>query len=491
MIKKLQWLLPQNLKDLGASGGLKARAARGSLWLGAGTGIEQALRLLRNMILARLLVPEAFGAMAIVLAVSALFESFTDVGIELSVIQNPRGEEPQYLNGAWWLSVSRAATLYGLVFFAAPWVARFYHNPELVPLMRVAFLSTLLNGALSPRAYVAHKRMDFKRWVTINQGGAIFGIVTGVVLAFTLRNIWALVLGFTGEAAARCLLSFFVCPFRPGFAIHHQSLQHLFRFARGVAGLPLLTFIFMRADVFVIGKVCSAAELGLYSMASGLAQMPFDVIARLMGQIAGPAFSEMQSDPARLRSALLKVTSAMVLLVFPLVFYVALYGKDLLLVVYGRTYARAAIPFAILFGTAVLRGISVPVISLYFMIGRPELHRYFTVIRTILILTLIYPATKWYGLTGAAVAGLFSMGIGYAFQIARLQGVIGLDLRRYGRTLARASAISLAVAAVWVATYRTLPFGPLTQIAIGAVGCLLGYALAFFLRVRSKAVFQF
>ncbi len=491
MIKKFESLIPQNLKKLVTGGGLRARAARGGMWLGAATGAEQAMRFLRNMVLARLLAPEVFGAIAIVLAINTLLESFTDVGIETSIIQNPRGEEPTYLNAAWWLSVARASGIYALGFLGAPLLAAFYNNPELVPLARVAFLGTILNGAMSPQAYVTQKKMDFKRWVAIYQGGGIFGILTTVILAFTIRNIWAIAIGFTVEAAARCILSHAICPYRPGFTFDRESSQALFKFGRGMCGLPILTFAFMQADIFVIGKVCSAADLGIYSMAMGLAQMPFNLVGKLIAQITNPALSEIQKDPARTKNTLLKATSAIALLTFPLALFVVLYGKDLLLVAYGSPYAKGAIPLAILFCSSVLKMISVPVISLYFMIGRPGLHRLFTGVRALLMILLIYPAVKWYGLTGAAVAGLLSMVVGYAFQVARLRGVIGLDLRQYSRVFVRASGVSLAVAAVWVATYRTLSFGPLTRVAIGAVGCLLGYALTFFLRRRSSTVFQF
>ena len=105
---------------------LKERAVRGGAWLGAGTGIEQGLRFLRNIILTRLLAPEAFGLMAIVLALNTAFESFTDVGIKQAIVQNPRGQTREYLNGAWWFSCIRAVVLYGLAFWSAPFLERFY-----------------------------------------------------------------------------------------------------------------------------------------------------------------------------------------------------------------------------------------------------------------------------------------------------------------------------------------------------------------------------
>ena len=145
--------LTKHIKQLKISTSVKARAARGGIWIGIGSSMEQVFRLIRNMILTRILAPEAFGLMAIVMAVNAAFESFTQVGIQEAIIQNPRGKEKTYLNGAWWFASVRAAILYGVVFLAAPWIAQFYNNPELTSLMRVAFIGLFFNSIWNaPRA---------------------------------------------------------------------------------------------------------------------------------------------------------------------------------------------------------------------------------------------------------------------------------------------------------------------------------------------------
>ena len=93
----------------------------------------------------------------------------------------------------------------------------------------------------------------------------------------------------------------------------------------------------------------------------------------------------------------------------------------MLQVVYGGAYSKAAVPFTMLFTIAMVRMLSVPVISSYYMIARPELNRRFTVVRTVLMIALVYPATKWYGLAGAAGAGLIAMTLHmyYRFSDAR------------------------------------------------------------------------
>jgi O-antigen/teichoic acid export membrane protein len=469
---------------------LKIKAMRGSFWLGAGSVMEQGLRFLRNMFLARLLAPEAFGIMAIVLAVNQAFETFAEIGIQTAIIHNSKGQERTYLNSAWWLAMGRATALYILAYLGAPWIAHFYHNPELVSLIRAAFLGVLFRGATSPGIYVAVKQMRFKPWVMAQYGGGPLGIAMTVLLAYLMRDVWALVIGFTLEAAVRCALSYCVCPFRPGLRFDRAHWQALLKYTSGIAGLPVLTFIFMRADIFVIGKLCPTAELGLYSMAAAIAHIPFQFLGAIIAPVAMPAFAEIQTDKARIHATLLKVTAMIAFATVPLLVCAALYGRDLLALAYGSPYAEVAGPFTIILGTSVLQTICVPIVTLYLAIGRPALHRLFVAIRTILILLLIYPAVKNFGLLGAAAAGLAAMALGYLVQIIWMRKLIGFDIRRYGAIFLQALGVSGCIVALWLITRGLVPARPFFNLLPGAVGCLLAYGLSLKIFLQSKTRFS-
>lgn len=484
LVEKLRGSLLERVRGLVLGSSLEARSTLSGVWVGGGLIVEQVTRFVRNMILTRLLAPELFGVMAIVLAVNTFFESVTDLGIDVAVIQNARSERQTYLNATWFLSFARALALYLLVFVAAPWGARFYGQPSLVMLTRVTFLSVLFRGAMSPGAYLARKKMDFKRLMFINQGAGICATVTVIVLALFIKSVWALAIGVTLEAGARCVFSFIFCPFWPRATMDKQSMRELYSFSRRMFGVPIMTFLFMRADVFVIGKVLPPLELGIYTMAAVLGQMAFSFFGNLISQVIDPAFAEIQTDHPRVRHLLLKTTSAIAVLALPAIAYITFYGGEILRVVYGSAYARAAVPFAVLFVVAMLRVLTVPLMGLYFMLGRPELNRVFTMVRTALMIVLIYPAVKSYGITGAAVTGLFAMTVSYALQVFRLRDIIGLDLGQYNRSLWTALPVCLAVALVWMAARGIGTLGPVAQAAIGAASCIVGYAVFLLPRLK-------
>lgn len=464
-------------KKFGDKDSLINKVLAGSVWLGIGSGFEQGLRFLRNIILVRILAPEIFGTMAIVLAIKMGIETISEVGVKKAIIQHAQGDERTYLNGAWFLAFGRAIWLFLLAYISAPWVAHFYSNPELTPLIKVTFLSVVFDGVISSRAYVAVKQMKFKQWAIIFNGGGAIGVLTTLLLAFFHQNVWALVIGIIAESAARCFFSYIIFPFYPQFKFNKQYTKDLFKFTRGVFGLGFFYFIYMRADIFVLGKFCSPVELGLYTMAISLAQIPFQFITALMDQMAMPVFSEMQSQKERINRAIVKVTSIIAYLCFPMLFFVVVHGKEVLTLVYGSPYAKVAAPFALIFASWLFRFCSIPLAQLYFALGHPELHRLFTAIRTIAIICLIYPAVKWFGLVGAASAGLVSMLIGYIFQLVRLKEITQLDLKKYGAIFLKAISISLCVLITWALTHNFFPSQTLLNMLPGAIGCLLAYSL--------------
>jgi lipopolysaccharide exporter len=470
---------------------LPAKLLRGGAWLGAGNASEQGLRFARNIIMARLLAPEAFGLMAIALSVCSLFQVLTGLGIKESVVQNPRGAERAYLNGAWWLAAMRGVGLYLMAMAAAPWIARFYESPELKQILHVAFVGVLAQGAMSAGAFVAIKQMRYSRWVIIQSGGSAIGIVAAVVLATQMRDVWALVIGYATEGVARCVLSYLICPFRPGFRFEAGHLKALFRFAGGMFGLPLLLLVYTEGSVFTVGKLCNKQDLGVYAMALTLARIP-SMLGGFLVDLLMPAFADIQHDLRRVNQSLLKVTAVIVLLAFPAVFFVAIFGRDLLTLVYGARYAEGGLPLAFLFANEVMILCGMPMATMYLAIGQPALLRRFSLIRAVMMAALIWPATRVVGLTGAALAPLVAMSTAYAFQLFKMRSVTGLNLRAYSGLCLRGLAVSLPMAVLWFLIGPVLKAAtPRGAVAAVAVASGIVWLASAFLVQRSGALRQY
>jgi lipopolysaccharide exporter len=466
--------------------GLRAKVVRGGTWLGAGSAAEQVARFARNMILTRILAPNAFGAMAIVMSCSSIIGTLTDVGQRAAVIQNPRGREKAYLNAGWWMGMGRAVCMYGIIFVAAPFVGHFYGNAELCGLLRVALLSTLFEGAMSPRSILPEKNMKFGRWMVISNGGAICGVITTVILSFYIRDVWALAIGSCSENFFRCLLSYILCPGLPSLGWDRHVVRELYKFSRAVVGLSFLNLIFSRTDIFVMGKLYSTTTLGLYTMGVMLVQTPSSFLTKMMGQILFPSFAHVQDDKDRINRILIETTSWMILLGLPWVVAIYLCYQSLLTVIYGARYIAAAGPLAVAAIVVFLNVLNAAITCVFNGIGLPALHRRAVAASAVVMLIAIYPACRLLGVVGGQVSALLAIILSYILQVVRMRGLTGLDLLRYGKAFVPAALGSLGMLGL-VLGGRSLGLapGPIADIALCTGCCLIAYAICTFVHLRS------
>jgi O-antigen/teichoic acid export membrane protein len=344
----------------------------------------------------------------------------------------------------------------------------------------ISFVAILFNGAVSTRAFIALKKMRYVRWVTIMQGSALGGVCVTLALVWLLRDLRALVYGYIAEAVFRFALSFFVCPFKPGFEFEKTQTGELFRFAGGMAGVPFLTFLFLQADIFVLGKIVNKHDLGLYGMAGSLAAAPAVLISIFINPILMPAFAQIRDQFNRINIALIKATRAMSLVGFSLCAWVVLFGPYIMRITYGPAYEAAGSVLAILFCATVLRTMASPIPAIYLGIGQPALNRIFAAIRTGLMVLIVYPSVLLFGLKGAASAGALSMVIAWIFQVRQMVVLTKLDIKKYSLSVAAGLAGAAVVGGVGYLVRATLGSTLLTLCGVGmlsAAAAVLGVAL--------------
>jgi lipopolysaccharide exporter len=483
-LQSLKAKLPSGL----SSDGLKARVFRGGIWLGAGSMTEQVFRFTRNMILARLLAPEAFGIMAIINSTSAIIQCLTEVGVKEGLIQNPNGDKEEYAGAAWWLAFGRSLLIYVVLFAAAPFLARFYHNADLRGLFRVATLGVIFEGSMSTAAYVALKHMKFSRWAIVNHGGAIVGVLTALGLSYFIRDVWALAIGLLVESVGRFIFSYIVCPYLPPISWNGHAMRDLLHFSRGVFGMPLLNLIFMRADVFVLGKLYSSTDLGLYAMAIYLVQTPTVFIINVLAQTLMPTFAHVQQEPERVNRILLQITSVIFIVGMPGLIFLIFSGHSVLTLVYGQRYGAGSMAMVLAAGVALLNIANNQITSVFYASGAPQLHRRCVAVMAVLIVVLIYPFVRIFGMFGGQVAALICIIAGYLFQIERIRHLTGLKLADYRKSVMLGSVISLSGAAVYLAaTWIGSSTRPIPNILLGGLGCLLTYLIAYSIVMRGRS----
>ena len=271
---------------------LRALALRGAAWTLAGYGLSQVLRLGGNLVLARLLFPDAFGLMALVFMVLQGLQMFSDVGIAPSIVQNRRGEDAAFLKTAWTIQAVRGLVLCLACAALAPLVAQFYGQPALNLLLSIAGLTALLAGFESTAIPLANRRMAVRSLTVLELGAQILSLAVMVIWAWQAPSVWPLLGGALVYSAVRLTGSFFVLPNVPvGLRWDRTAARELFHFGRWVFVSTLLTFLVTQGDRMLFGKLLSLSELGVYSIAAMLALLPKQIVTRIEGAVLFPTYS--------------------------------------------------------------------------------------------------------------------------------------------------------------------------------------------------------
>lgn len=275
---------------------LNRAAKRGALLSIAGYGASQMIRLAGNLVLWRLLHPEAFGLMAIVNVFMQGLHMFSDVGIGPSIIQNKRGDEPDYLNTAWTIQVVRGFLLFLAAGLAAVPLARFYGQPELASLIPVVAFGAIFAGFNSTRLMTATRHIALGRLTVIDLCSQISGLLVMVAVAYAYRSIWALVVGGVVSGFLKMVLSHAVLPgIKNRLRWDRDSALVLLRFGRWIFLSTLLGFAVEQSDRLIFGKLVPMSLLGVYSIALMWASLPSQVLSNVFNSVLFPLLSRVHN----------------------------------------------------------------------------------------------------------------------------------------------------------------------------------------------------
>jgi O-antigen/teichoic acid export membrane protein len=256
--------------------------------------IVQVLRMVGQIILTRLVPQEAFGLMAIVYTFRGMIDLFSDIGIGPSIIQNPRGDDPRFLDTAWTLQLGRGIGLFLFATACAVPMASFYGHPEIVWLIPAASVAGLIAGVRSTKAAIAERHLILGWLSAIEVIAQVAALIVMVIWALVSPSVWALVFGGLVGASVDVGLGHLVLRgynAKPGW--DKAALASLMHFGKWVFLSTMLTFAVNEADRLVFGKLISLAELGVYNVALTIASIPMAAMHSLASRVIFPLFSRV------------------------------------------------------------------------------------------------------------------------------------------------------------------------------------------------------
>ncbi|HEY8706669.1 MAG TPA: oligosaccharide flippase family protein, partial [Burkholderiaceae bacterium] len=288
-----------------AVGSLRRRVMRSGGITATGYAANQVLRFASNLILTRLLFPEAFGIMAIMQTVVVGVTMLSDVGVAQSVVRHARGAEPSFLNTAWTIQIAKGALMAIALWAASGPVARAYHQPMLEGMMPWAALAALVGGFASTKVALANRNVETLHITLVNFGALATGIVATMLFAWHNPTPYALVWGNLCATIASVVASHaFLHGPSNRLAWDRAVALSILSFGGWVMLSSAVGYMTGEGNKLVVASLIDIRLLGLFGLASTLSVAISQAVGRMSSQVLFGAYSELfRIDRSRLSRA--------------------------------------------------------------------------------------------------------------------------------------------------------------------------------------------
>jgi len=328
-------------------GDLKEKTVFGMMWGAIGKVGTLTINFITNLVLARLLMPEDFGAIAMLAIFLAVSSTFIQGGLGSALVQKKNPDHIDYSTVFYW-NLTVAALLYLIIFVSAPFIADYYALPLVKPLLRVQSVVLLIQSFSFVQYTQLQKQMNFKALAIRNLAAALAGTLVAIPLALKGFGPWSLVASAIIASVVNVLLLWKMSSWRPAWEFSFTSLKTLFSFGGLILLSSLAETLYTNLQGLIIGKRCSAGDLGYFSQAKKLEEIPVMGLSQIVNDVTFPAFASLQDDQERLLVGVRKSTKALSFLNFPMMILLMIIAQPLIYLLYGSKWEPSAPYFQIL-----------------------------------------------------------------------------------------------------------------------------------------------
>ena len=310
-----------------------------------------------GVVMARVLTPEDFGAVAVALVVWEMIALLGGLGLTAKLIQQQEYID-EYANAAFWLNVLSAAAIAAVALSVAPVAAAFYNNPVGERIIQVLALGFFLSAIGTTHDTLLSKKMAFKTMSAVDVGLIVLRDIIAVAMVLSGCGLWSLVLPDLFVRPVRIAILWKLVPWRPQWRLGTEYWRDIFNYGKFVFGKTVLIYLNINGDFLVIGKVMGAASLGLYKFAYNLANWPVQNIVRVCSRVTFPAFAQIQTDVQAMQRLYLKFQESLSVVVFPCLFGLLAVSDLLIPLVYGEKWSPAILPLKIIIAFTTVRSLA-------------------------------------------------------------------------------------------------------------------------------------
>jgi O-antigen/teichoic acid export membrane protein len=380
---------------------IRSRMARGAVWMVLFKVLERSLGLISMLILARLLLPEDFGLVAMATSLVALLELFSAFGLDTALVQR-NDATPAHFNSAWTLNVFAGGAIAILMLLLAWPAAYFYREPRVTAVICALAIAAAVQGFENVGVVMFRKDMRFDREFRFLLTKKLIAFSVTVPLAFLWRNYWALVVGTIVGRLSGVVLSYLLQSFRPRFSL--AAAPDLMHFSKWLMMQNGLSFLKERSSDFIIGRFAGPHPLGVFSVSAEISNMPGTELVAPINRAILPGYVKLAHDLPALRREYLSVMGMISLIAVPAVAGFAACAPFLVLLVLGPKWLEAANLIKILAFFGITQVLQSNAYAAFLAIGKPQIFAQVNAIHVVILLTLLLVLTPLFGIQGSAWA---------------------------------------------------------------------------------------
>lgn len=383
--------------------GLANKLASGAAWMIIARFATRAIGIVSTLILARVLMPEDFGLVAMATSLVALIELLRAFGFDTALIQNQSASRDHY-DTAWTFNA-----LFGLgaaiaVCLLAGPAADFYKEDRVMPVMWVLAIGIAMQGFENVGIVDFRKYLQFDRDFLFALGSKVAAFVATVGVAIWLRSYWALVIGVLFGRFWSLGASYWMHPYRPRFSL--AARRELIGFSKWLLLNNTLLYLKSRASDFVIGSVSGARSLGLFNMSYEISNLPTTEIVMPINRAVFSGYAQIAGDRGRLRTGFINVIAVIGAFAVPAGLGIAATSPLLVPLALGPRWLDAIPLIQVLSIYGVLIALQTNTLYVYIALGEPRTASLLNGLHVLLLVPSLIFATRLDGAVGAAWACL-------------------------------------------------------------------------------------
>lgn len=290
----------------------------GMIWRFGEKITAQLVSFIVSIVLARILMPDDYGIVAIVNVFIVIAEIFVTSGLGTSLIQKKNADDNDF-STIFWCNIALSILLYIIVFFASPVIASFYDIPLLTPVLRVFSIRLPISAINSIQNAYVSKKMDFKKFFFATLIGTIISGVVGITMAYMGFGVWALIAQYLTNSTIDTLVLFIVIKWRPHFYFDFEKAKPLVCYGWKILATDLIGTVFNQINSFIIGKKYTSADLAYYTQGKKIPDLVNNNVGGTLNAVLFPAMSltDNKEEIIQIRRKSLKMLEYVL---FPLMF---------------------------------------------------------------------------------------------------------------------------------------------------------------------------